>query len=240
MITINDRLPNRSRNVNFKTNSEIKFFNKALGELTLSSKRDTFKPEWITTTIKNKLGKIIGKEIYALNPKTKHGEGSILYVLNEYQKKGFRFGELLRLSSIMQILKSGVSEFEIYSKDSAIYFHSKYKFIPAITDAEERDHALRAVVKNSISKEFLPFKKEAKDILKISESNPSEETQKILCREANVLLKNYIEKVLESEEGYKFHPFKKGMTMILRKGKIINNKDFFNDLFRKHHIDYQI
>ena len=165
MITINDRLPNRSRNVNFKTNSEIKFFNKALGELTLSSKRDTFRPEWITTTIKNKMGKTIGKEIYELNPKTKYGMGSILYVLEEYRKKGFRLGELLRLSSIMEILKSGVSEFEIFSKESAIYFHSKYKFIPAITDPKERDNALKSVVKNCLEKDFLPFKEKAKDIV---------------------------------------------------------------------------
>lgn len=239
MLTINN---NFNYNTSFqKSIKPFRFYNKDLGLLTLTSKVDMFKPTWITTVIENSLGKVLGKELLALNPVTKQGEGHLLYVINEYKQKNFRFGELLRLSSIVDIIENEISQFEIFSKDSAVYFHSKYKFIPAITDPKERDKALQSVVKNCRNlEEFKEFKKQAADILKISSINPSEETQAVLCREANVLLKNYIAKVMEEKDRYKSHGFESGFSMILRRSKIIRNKDFFNDLFAKHNIDYRI
>ena len=54
----------------------------------------------------------------------------------------------MRLSSIIEILENKVKNFNIVSKDSAIYFHSKYKFKPNISSFKERDMLLKTVANN--------------------------------------------------------------------------------------------
>ena len=36
------------------------------------------------------------------------------------------------------------------------------------------------------------------------------------------------------------HYFERGFRMILNTDEILNNKEYFNSLFKKHEIDYQI
>ena len=140
----------------------------------------------------------------------------------------------------MGIMENGISEFEIHSKNSAIYFHSKYKFEPAITNFEERNSALLSIIRNSKKEGYEELKEEAEEILEIAYRDTSSETQRRLCKETNSLAKRYIQKVLETKDEYKNHPFDNGMRMILRRREIVENKDFFNNLYAKHRIDYKI
>ena len=220
---------------------KIKVQNPILGELETVHVRDTFNPSYITTELRNKLGKVLGKETFSLKEDETQSTGMTLEVMPEYRQKGFNFGEILRLSSIMVMLKNKIKSFEIYSKNSAIYFHSKYKFEPAITRFNERDNALESIIHNTINNtEFLEFKEEAEALVLKSSLNKDSKSQRNLCIETNKLLKKYIEKVLEKKNRYKEHPFLSGITMKLTEENILANKKLFNSLFKKHNIDYTI
>ena len=220
---------------------KIRINNPILGEIQTKHVRDSFNPSYITTELRNNVGKLLGKELFSLDECNPKSVGLTMEVEQEYRQKGFNFGEILRLSSIMMMIQNKIKEFEIYSKHSAIYFHSRYMFEPAITNFQERDSALQSLIKNCEGKdEYKEFQSEAKEILEKSIIDKDARTQRDLCVQTNSLLKKYISKVLEKKNEYKEHPFSSGITMKLTDDNIFTNKKYFNDLFKKHKIDYEI
>lgn len=216
----------------------IEASNKILGKLTTIHKTDKYNPQWIRTELKNQFGKTMGFELLTFNKEEKKGTGAVIEVEKEYRQKGFKFGEILRLSSIIEILENQIDEFEIHSKPSAIFFHSKYKFEPAINRFDERDSALLSIIENS-KEGFEEIKEEAEGLLEVSYRKKDPETQRQLCKDTNALLKKYIEKIQKTEY-YKNFPFKCGMRMILTRNEILKNREFFNSLFINHRINYRI
>lgn len=221
---------------------KIKIQNKILGTLSTIHKRDPYNPNYITTELRNSYNKIVGKEVFYFDEKSENSAGLSIEVHPEYRQKGFNFGEVLRLSSIMMILENKIKNFEIFSKHTAIYFHSKYKFEPAIVQFKERNSALESIIKNcKDNKDYQEFYSEAKDLLeKANQQNSDAEAQRRLCKDTNKLLKRYISKVFQKKDEYKKHPFTSGITMKLTLDNINTHKSFFNDLFEKHSIDYKI
>ena len=219
----------------------IETFNKKLGRLITTHSLDSYNPQWVKTEIKNSLGKTLGYEMYSLNSNSHKGCGATMEVEKEYRQRGLKIGEVLRLSSIIGIMENEISEFEIYSKPSAIYFHSKYKFEPAITEFQQRDDALESIIRNSKSG-YEYYKNEAKKIQEKICFNTDNEMQRKLCADTSALVSEYIQKVLETgtETEYLNHTFNTGLRMVLKRDEIIKNKDFFNDLFLKHGINYKI
>ena len=219
----------------------IKINNPILGEIHTKHIKDSFNPSYITTELRNSVGNLLGKELFSLEEGNPKSMGLTMEVEQEYREKGFKFGEILRLSSIMMIIQNKIKEFEIYSKHSAIYFHSRYMFEPAITNFQERDSALQSIIKNCEGKEeYKEFQREAEEILENSFTHKDAKIQRDLCNETNILLKKYIAKVLEKKSEYREHPFSTGITMKLTDNNIFINKNFFNNLFKKHNIDYKI
>ena len=220
---------------------KIRINNPILGEIQTKHVKDSFNPSYITTELRNNVGQLLGKELFSLEEGNPKSMGLTMEVEQEYREKGFKFGEILRLSSIMMMVQNKIKEFEIYSKHSAIYFHSRYMFEPAITNFQERDSALQSIVKNCEGKEeYKEFQREAEEILENSFTHKDAKIQRNLCIKANMLLKKYIAKVLEKKSEYREHPFSTGITMKLTNDSIFTNKKYLNDLFKKHKIDYEI
>lgn len=222
---------------------QIRVQNKYLGELFTESRRSSVDRTLITTELKNRRNKVLGEEIYSLDTDTQTGAGLLIQTGKEYRQKScYKFGEILRLSSIMALLENKIKTFEIFSKNIAIYFHSKYKFEPAIKSFSERDSALRSIIMNSYKNgnEYDQISIEAQKLLKNTESEPEPAKQREFCIQANALIKKYIQQVLATKNEYKKHPFDIGMRMLLTEKSILENKNFFNDLFKKHGIDYTI
>ena len=179
--------------------------------------------------IENKLGKNLGYEVISIdNDKSKKIEGYSMKVEDEYQRKNFRLGELLRLASIMEMMQNNSSHIKIYSKNTAIYFHAKYKFEPVMFDINERKNTLTTISKDK-SPKFQDLAQQAHSLLK---RLPKQETK--------VLVNEYISRALKNEKPEKFHKFEKGMTMILTREQVLKNKEFFNKLYAKHGINYKI
>ncbi len=191
----------------------------------------------------NSKGKNFASEEISLPKENNYFVGLNILVQPEYRNNGhknFRFGEILRLASIIEMLENKKEFFKIYSKDTAVYFHSKYEFEPNITQFEERDYALESI-KNDKSKPFEDLSLKASKILKETISKTSNMRQRELCEETNSLVKDYIQRVLRlGGNEFKKHPFNRGMDMILKNETIQDKKSFFNNLFLKHSIDYTI
>ena len=231
---------------NFSTTDTRKVFenfsikNEILGNLSvgISDCQDGF-GRWIIE-IKNTLGKVFGKEVISIDRNNKYMTGYNILVEREYRQKNYRFGELLRLASIMEMIENKCPLLYIYSKDSAVYFHSKYKFEPAIRAFEERDAALMTIA-NDKSRNFKDLTNMAKILQKkINENKDNAKKQRELTQKTNILVQEYIKRAISENMPQKNHPFERGMDMILERKAVINNSDYYNVLFAQHGIDYKV
>lgn len=218
---------------------KIKIVKKELGEICFETLKNIKRSNEHLILLKNSENKILGKELLFLENDNPNASGLYIETSPEYRRKGFGIGEILRLSSIILILKNKIQNFEIYSKPEAIYFHNKYKFSPAIKNFTERDNVLKTVIKNCTEK-MSEFKTEAENLLNKSINDKTPEVQRNLCIQTNELLKKYFDTIALKKDEYKSHPFDYGIRMILHSEDILKNSDFFNNLFKKHKIDYQI
>lgn len=217
----------------------LRFYSDKLGALTAQSLRYKEFPNHVTTVLKDCFDKQVGKEELAIEEGLSASAGLYIEADPKYQNKGYGIGEMLRLASIVTILENKIKDFFIYSKKTAVYFHSKYKYKPAIEDFSQRDCALENVIKNCKNC-YGEIRQEAEILLKKSREDRTPEVQRKLCKEANSLLEKYLKLISQKKDEYKSHPFDIGMRMVLKEGEIKKNKDFFNDLFKKYNVDYQI
>ena len=217
----------------------IRIAKKNLGEVCIETFKDMSKLNELMILLKDNSNKILGSERLVMGNNNPNAAGLYIETSPEFRRKGYGIGEILRLSSIILILKNKIKEFEIFSKAEAVYFHSKYKFEPAIRQFSERDIALKNII-NNCQNEFEHFGIRAKEILEKCQANKSPESQRYFCVETNQLLKGYLQEVLKIKDKYKSHSFERGFRMILDTKDILNNKDFFNSLYKKQGIDYKI
>lgn len=191
--------------------------------------------------VKNRLGKLLGSELMSMDKENgRKIFGFNIQVEKEYQRKRFRIGELLRSASIMEMLKNDSQHIKIYSKDTAVYFHSKYKFEPDITVFEERDRTLQDIITDN-SPGFADLRESAQKLLEEAVlSKKDAPRQRDLCKRTNALVKQYLERALLDEKPEKTHPFTYGFSMILKKDTVLRFKDFFNKVFERQGIDYKI
>ena len=120
--TLNNNIKTEVKNI-----PKIKIQNKTLGLLKTENIRDLYDPSLVTTNLLDSTGNVLGKEVIKLNEDNFNSVGLSIRVIPKYQQQGFRFGEILRLSSIMMIIENKIKNFEIFSKGTAVYFHTKYK-----------------------------------------------------------------------------------------------------------------
>lgn len=218
---------------------DIVAHSKHLGNLKLETDQYYDVSERYVTKLKDETNNVLGYEIFSFENFDNSMFGYSIRVNPDLRQKGLHLGELLRLSSIVEMFENQAEKLKIYSKDTAIYFHSKYKFQPSIDNFKDRDKALDSIVQNPKNgmEEIIDSAK--KLIEKIKNSTTPEE-QRAAIPQTNKIAKQYIEQVLASKEGYKTHPFDYGMGMELTKDSVLKNKDFFNELFQKHGIDYKV
>lgn len=217
---------------------------KSIGEYSLSTRLGgDYEFNKIFIEIKNKFNYLLANEEIVLPPGKEPMEGLYLTVDPGYrsaQKNNLRFGEILRLASIIEMLENGKNLFKIYSKNTAVYFHSKYKFEPNMNAVSDANRVLESIIKNK-KQGLQEYSLEAERILSFNRPNMSYEERKAYCKAANELTKEYIKKVQSlGKDAYKEYPFDFGMDMVLTKDMLIRKRAVFNDLFKKHSIDYTI
>ena len=171
--------------------------------------------------------------------KNKNIVGYDIEVSEKYREKHFGLGELMRLLSIAQMNENHSNLFRLYSRYSALGFHSKYKFQPNIADFNIFDAFLK-----KIAAEKSPYMKDFVDTAqKFDDENwTSVAFTNDWINKANAFINDYLEKLAElkipREKHYMAIPFY--VDMKLSRENLLKNKNFYNALFEKHGIDYKI
>ena len=86
------------------------------------------------------------------------------------------------------MFENKINKLKIYSKDTAIYFHSKYKFEPSITSFKDRDEALKSIINNP-QKGMEKFIQSARQLLEKIKQHEEPELQREAIKEANEIKK---------------------------------------------------
>ena len=195
----------------------------------------------LTTKLINKNGRELGSETFLIKSDNS-SYGAHIEVAPAYRQKGYHLGEILRLSSIIMILENNIKSFEIFSLPEAIFFHKKYKFNPNISNETTMKFFLADTIDNcQKKKKFQDIYKEANRILNNSNKQNTQNNSPLdLINKTNELMNIYFNKILSKKDEYKHHHFQFGMQKRLSQENILEYKDFFNKLFKKHNIDYTI
>lgn len=162
------------------------------------------------------------QELYGVNIKT-HAN---------YRRQSL--GEISRITSIMTMLQNNLSRIKIYSIGDAVIFHHKYKFEPNIT---ERADAIR-ILNNIRNSGFKEYKDDINTIM--VKSTPPDMDYTEFCQETNKLVQRFLDDVITNKR-YNNRTFQHwNLDMVLTREKVIENKEFFNNVLKKHHIEYNI
>lgn len=209
------------------------------GELNVNVKEDISGSGYrFIIELRNKLNKLLSYEHFSHFNNNDNMTGLYIHVNPEYRQKHYFFGEILRLTSIIQMLENNIKNFSLTSKESAIYFHSKYKFQPSVTSFSNRDKLLSTLV-NDKAPDFRDLSLKGKVLAEQIKNNPSPDKQRMYCNEANQLFSQYINRALSNRD-INSHKFDWLMDMKLTRENVFANKEFYNKLFEKHGIDYKI
>ena len=200
-----------------------------------------------TVIIDEKLNKFCGSHYYSINPKTKVFEGDTIRTDDLKRHQGY--GELLRLVSIIHMQQNKLELNSIDSLSTAVPFHYKYGFRPDF----EHHKDFQLPLKTNQEFEPIEFIMKILDLLSVSKGQGTKfkkdvnflrkkvNTKKTLLKKdmqkLDSLVNRYIVKHLKhwSED-----LFIDGLPMSLSKNYINKHTDFFNNLFKKHGINYTI
>lgn len=150
--------------------------------------------------------------------------------LPEYRQKGYRFGEILRLFSIVELIQEGLDAINIISRPSAAIFHKKYKFQSDLFMKDAAKMVMNQISRDNLDKELEPVNKKAKNCI-----------FGFNLLQANEILDEYLSIIADKNLSSKAHILNcGGIPMKLTLENINKNSDFFNTLFKKHKIDFKI
>ena len=228
-------LPNLKNEIPFIP--QIKTHNNLLGELITVSKKNGTKD--FETRLIDKTGKIFGSEVFSIDKTNSNILGHIILTDPNYRRKGYYLGEILRLSSIIAMVENHIKTFKIFSRKTAAFFHAKYKFSPNTSNIAITNSILDEIIINCKNKDPL-LSKNAKNLLNKINLNNHVRNIDPLCKNANTLINEYMQTVLNNKNKYEPHTLSASLNMQLTIDDVYKNKDFFNALFEKHKIDYKI
>ena len=159
--------------------------------------------------------------------------GSSMFVKEDERKKGL--GELLRLTSIVEMLENKYDSIKLKSLPSAVQFHAKYGFRPNVKASENETLIQKALYEININDEQMAPRVIAmiKDIedngIKNSKHNYSEEIDDILAEYINKHKLDWSDTKLTIN-----------IPMSLSKKTLEASADEYNKMFKKFNLDYTI
>lgn len=213
--------------------------NKA-GELNICVKNDPDRCGYrYYTELRNRFNKLLGYEHFAHFDGSDNISGLYINVEPEYRRKKYYIGEILRLASIIEMLENNVKNLVITSKETAVYFHFKYKFRPTISSFEARDRILKNIAEDK-GEDFadLAIKARKLQYQRLHRSELGIKNRQ-LCKDTSILLNEYLNRAYTKQKQSE-HKISWPVEMTLHIEDIKANKDYFNSLFKKHKIDYSI
>lgn len=183
----------------------------------------------------------IAKKDFVLN-------GNSMQVNKELQKK-YGYGEVLRLASIINLLENSLDKISIFALTEAIPFHHKYKFKPNIPLRKDEIEDLLIKISRQRNPKLQQHSQTAKGILNeliYYNFGMSNNKYANLTKKINLLVSNYLKTTEKNNLAWESSistsgvSFRTDIEMDLDRNSIYKNKDFFNEKFLAHGIDYKI
>lgn len=187
----------------------------------------------ISTVIKNNKNSKIGYYEYTLNKSTNTiNNGYIETVLHE-RRNGI--GEILRLSSIIELRENGIKNIDIEALNRAVPFHLKYKFKSNLTTKDYTLKILENIYKND---KVLPYyKQKAKELIHKIEPTKTISLDKEIGKIVNKFIENFVK---QHTHNWKQTNFLLNLPMKLTETELKQFANFYNKLFKKHGINYKL
>jgi len=169
--------------------------------------------------------------------------------VSDASQKGKGYGELLRLTSIIDLQENYLDRIAILALNEAVPFHHKYKFKPCIPFQKYSAEDLLMKISNNNKPELNITKEKAINLLdEIQQAGLifNTATHNRFTKSVNKLISEYLDAVetkklnWESTKEKEGASFRTDIEMVLNLEDIYHNKDFFNERFQKHGIDYEI
>jgi hypothetical protein len=149
--------------------------------------------------------------------------------------RGGGLGTCMHLTNIIEMMENDVSKIELTAAPSAIPFHIKCGFKPDMKYGKNYANQNIRAIANDDTPELAQYAQEAQNLLK---SYLSPELKNKLANKLMVKYTKSAIKIMDTEEQKCLFP--KCVDMVLTKKDVIKNKKFYNKLFDKYQIDYQI
>ena len=165
--------------------------------------------------VENPAGFDYGTELLHFNMFDRYIYSKNVQVGEAYQDSGFRIGEILKLTSIMMMVKN-----------------------------KKLKNALKSVM-NSKEANMKPLQEKARELFEAAFKNKpasNKDDNSGLFKETNSLISDFIQQIFKNDRKITpaRQPFTEGFDLILTNERATENKEFFNKLYREHDIDFQI
>ena len=180
---------------------------------------------------KNQKTKKMGYHDYYLQLSNKELEGEYIEVEKDFRKQGV--GELLRLASIIEMNANNLDKMTLFSFAEAVKFHALYGFYPNAKSSETITSILTEIIEQN---KFQDLTCIASNML----DNINARGLKFLKPETQQKFNDFLAGFIARCPASDVPVLSKGINMILTKEKIKSNADFYNNLFEKHKINFQI
>lgn len=199
----------------------------------------------LSTDIFDSNGQKKAYNTFEINNETREFSGFNMNVIHTEDRQKHGYGEVLRLSSIIELMENNLKKIAIFSLNNAIPFHYKYKFKPVIFSKDEAMSIL-----NEISYEKNPvLEKQRNASIKLldemifegqfpSSVNTGEKFMMLLNEYLSEVQKNKIPWF--SKTHIRCVNLTSDLSMELDRDTILKNKNYFNQLFEKHGFDYRL
>lgn len=146
------------------------------------------------------------------------------------------YGSIMHLCNIIELIENKCDEIIFPSFKKAIFFHSKLKFEAKINNIKDiKKHLQKDILEKDLPTDMASFKKKALNIIEDETSS-----QEHLIKSGNSLINDFIQTIIKKGLDREQYGIFEGFTMHLTKEKIMNNKEFYNNLLKIFHIDYII
>jgi len=191
----------------------------------------SLKPEGsgFETVLKDSYGKITASD----KGKFENGRIYVDILAVRPQEAGKGLGMISHLMKLISMMENGLGKIEFDAALDSYSFHRRFNYSSHMTSDSKMFDVLGRFAKCR-EKSLSAITNEIKAFLENPPSNSFE-----LFKKSNSLVNSFIDKSLQEKIDHKKLP-DCSIPMILTRKKAIDNKDFYNSLFKKFRIDYKI
>lgn len=241
---LNPIISNLFRDVKFDKQNGVRVFRKlnAKAKQThdcfVSIQPDT-KPLHFRMDLFNKNNEKIGYDGFSIDTKNNILKGKFMQIDKEAdRRKGL--GGVLELAKIIEMIVNKFDGIEVYSLSCSVPFHSKFNFTPIVSNFANIEQVLNKIADNKLP-QFAKCRLKAIELQNFFRMNSFIGYFKQAREDIEILIQEYVKIVNQNKIPWnEQNSLGSEFQMFLGRPAVINNKKFYNGLFKENGIDFRI